>query len=82
MSQEFIGLPPMGDRLISPARRSVKILMIGQVEDVEITIARLYQCNFCRVEDWSKPLPFSQIQQATTKEPGEIMRIYVRSMTL
>ncbi|PSB13481.1 hypothetical protein C7B76_19745 [filamentous cyanobacterium CCP2] len=82
MSQEFIGLPPKGDRLISPARRSVKILMIGQPEDVEITIARLYQCNFCRVEDWSKPLPFSQIQQATTKEPGEIMRIYVRSMTL
>jgi hypothetical protein len=82
MSQEFIGLPPQGDRLISPARRSVKLLMISQPEDVEITIARLYQCNFCRVEDWSKPLPFSQIQQATTKEPGEIMRIYLRSMTL
>ena len=82
MSQEFIGLPPRDDRPISPARRSVKLLMIGQPEEVEITIARLYQCNFCRVEDWSKPLPFSQIQQATTKEPGEIMRIYVRSMTL
>jgi hypothetical protein len=82
MAQEFIGLPPKGDRSISSARRSVKILMIGQPEDVELTIARLYQCGFCRVEDWSRPLPFSQIQQATTKEPGEIMRIYVRSMNL
>ena len=82
MAQAFIGLPPEGDRPVLFARRSVKLLMIGQPEDVEITIARLYQCNFCRVEDWSRPLPFSQIQQATTKEPGEIMRIYVRSMTL
>jgi hypothetical protein len=79
MSDKLFGQPPIGDRLISPARRSVKILMIGQPDDVELTIARLYQCNFCRIEDWSRPLPFSQ---ATTKEPGEIMRIYVRSMTL
>ncbi|WP_416672317.1 hypothetical protein [Egbenema bharatensis] len=82
MSDKLFDQPPSGDRLISPARRSVKILMIGQPNDVEITIARLYQCDFCRAEDWSRPLPFSQIQQATTKEPGEIMRIYVRSMTL
>jgi hypothetical protein len=82
MSDKLFGQPPSGDRLISPARRSVKILMIGQPDDVEITIARLYQCDFCRVEDWSRPLTFSQIQQATTKQPGEIMRIYVRSMTL
>ncbi|PSB15074.1 hypothetical protein C7B76_14500 [filamentous cyanobacterium CCP2] len=82
MAQAFIGLPSSGDRPVSPAHRSVKILMIGQPEDVEITIARLYQCSFCRVEDWSRPLPFSQIQQATTKEPGEIMRIYVRSIIL
>ncbi|WP_416673248.1 hypothetical protein [Egbenema bharatensis] len=82
MSDKFFGQPPMGDRSFSAARRSVKILMIGQPDDVELIIARLYQCDFCRVEDWSRPLPFSQIQQATTKEPGEIMRIYVRSMTL
>jgi hypothetical protein len=82
MSQDFIGQPPAGDRPVSAARRSVKILMIGQPEDVELTIARLYQCGFCRAEDWSKPLPFSQTPTATTREPGEIMRIYVRSMTL
>ncbi|PSB18912.1 hypothetical protein C7B61_19620 [filamentous cyanobacterium CCP1] len=82
MSDEFINIPTGNYRPVTASRRSVKILMIGQPEDVEITIARLHQCNFCRVEDWSKPLPFSQIQQATTKEPGEIMRIYVRSMTL
>jgi hypothetical protein len=82
MSQDFIDRIPLSDRLVSSARRSVKILIIGQPDDVELTIARLYQCDFCRVEDWSRPLPFSQIQQATAKEPGEIMRIYVRSMTL
>ncbi|PSB17569.1 hypothetical protein C7B76_09695 [filamentous cyanobacterium CCP2] len=82
MAQALIGQPPKGDRPVSSARRSVKILMIGQPEDVDLTIARLYQCGFCRVEDWSRPLPFSQIQEATTKEPGEVMRIYKRSMTL
>jgi hypothetical protein len=82
MAEEFIGLPPVGDRLTQPARRSVKILIIGQPEDVEVTIARLYHCGFCRTEDWSRPLPYVQIQQATAREPGEIMRIYKRSMTL
>ncbi|WP_416666030.1 hypothetical protein [Egbenema bharatensis] len=82
MTNEFVH-PPTGDiRPVTTTHRSVKILMIGQPEDVEITIARLYQCGFCRVEDWSRPLPFSQIQEATTKEPGEVMRIYKRSMTL
>jgi hypothetical protein len=82
MAEEFIGLPPSGDRPVSLARRSVKILIVGQPEDVEITIARLYHCGFCRTEDWSRPLPYVQIQQATAREPGEIMRIYKRSMTL
>jgi hypothetical protein len=82
MSDKLFGQPPEGDRPLSPARRSVKILMIGQPEDVELTIARLYHCGFCRVEDWSRPLPYGQIQQATTREPGEILRIYKRSMTL
>ncbi|WP_416668148.1 hypothetical protein [Egbenema bharatensis] len=82
MSDKLFGQPPSGDRLISPARRSVKILMIGQPDDVEITIARLYHCGFCRVEDWSRPLPYVQIQEATVREPGEIMRIYKRSMSL
>ena len=80
MSQEFIGLPPKGDRPVSSGRRSVKILMIGQPEDIEITIARLYHCGFCRVEDWSRPLPYGQIQEATARQPGEVMRIYKRSM--
>jgi hypothetical protein len=82
MSQAFIGQPPVGDRPVSSARRSVKILIIGQPEDVEVTIARLYHCGFCRTEDWSRPLPYAQIQQATAREPGEILRIYKRSMTL
>jgi hypothetical protein len=78
---KYIDQPP-GDRAISSTRRSVKILMIGQPHDVELAIGRLHQCGFCRVEDWSRPLPYTEIQQATTKEPGEMMRIYVRSMML
>ncbi|WP_416669899.1 hypothetical protein [Egbenema bharatensis] len=81
MANKFIGQPPSGDRPVSAARRFVKILIIGQPEDVENTIARLYHCSFCRVEDWSRPLPYVQIQEATAREPGEIMRIYKRSMT-
>jgi hypothetical protein len=82
MAEEFIGRPALGDRPVSFARRSVKILIIGQPEDVEVTIARLYHCGFCRVEDWSRALPYAQIQQATAREPGEILRIYKRSMSL
>jgi hypothetical protein len=82
MSDKLFGLPPVGDRSISSACRSVKILIIGQPDDVEITIARLYHCGFCRVEDWFRPSPYGQIQQATAREPGEILRIYKRSMTL
>jgi hypothetical protein len=81
MSDEFIGLPPVGDRSIQPTRRSVKLLMIGQPEDVEMTIAHLYHCGFCRVEDWSRALPYAKIQKSTAREPGEIMRIYQRSMS-
>jgi hypothetical protein len=82
MSNEFIHIPTGDHRPVQTSRRSVKILLIGQPEDVEITIARLYHCSFCRVEDWSRPLPYAQIQQATAREPGEILRIYKRSMTL
>jgi hypothetical protein len=30
------------------------------------------------VENWSRALPYAQIQAATVREPGEIMRIYKR----
>jgi hypothetical protein len=82
MSDEFIYSSTGDNRPVQTSRRSVKILLIGQPEDVEITIARLYHCGFCRVEDWSRALPYAQIQQLTAREPGEIMRIYRRSMTL
>jgi hypothetical protein len=81
MSEDFMNVPTGNDRPVASSRRSVKILMIGQPEDVEQTIAHLYHCGFCRVENWSRALPYAQIQQATIREPGEIMRIYKRSMT-
>jgi hypothetical protein len=81
MSDEFMSVPTGNDRPVVSSRRSVKMLLIGQPEDVEQTIAHLYHCGFCRVENWSRALPYAQIQQATIREPGEIMRIYKRSMT-
>jgi predicted phosphoribosyltransferase len=57
---------------------AVKLLIIGQPNDVEVTIALLYPCGFCRVEDWSRPLQFTQIQEAAARQPSEIMRIYKR----
>jgi hypothetical protein len=76
---DFVDIPT-GDRPIETKRkrRAVKILMIGQPEDVEAEIAHLYHCGYCRVENWSRALPYAQIQQATVREPGEIMRIYKR----
>jgi hypothetical protein len=78
MADEFINVPTGDDRPARSTRRSVKILMIGQPEDVEQMIAHLYHCGFCRVENWSRALPYAQIQAATVREPGEIMRIYKR----
>jgi hypothetical protein len=75
----FVDIPTGDQRPVSnKRRRAVKILMIGQPEDVEAEIAHLYHCGYCRVENWSRTLPYAQIQQATVREPGEIMRIYKR----
>jgi hypothetical protein len=78
MSDEFMSVPTGNDRPVRSSRRSVKLLLIGQPDDVEQTIAHLYHCGFCRVENWSRALPYAQIQEATVREPGEIMRIYKR----
>jgi hypothetical protein len=77
---DFIDLPPADQRPVAlkRKRRAVKILMIGQPEDVEAEIAHLHHCGYCRVENWSRALPYAQIQEATVREPGEIMRIYKR----
>jgi hypothetical protein len=77
---DFIDIPPADPhpRDARHKRRAVKILMIGQPEDIEAEIAHLYHCGYCRVENWSRALPYAQIQQATIREPGEIMRIYKR----
>jgi hypothetical protein len=77
---DFVDIPTGDQRSVETKRkrRAVKILMIGQPEDVEAEIAHLYHCGYCRVENWSKALPYAQIQEATVRQPGEIMRIYKR----
>jgi hypothetical protein len=75
---DFVEIPTGDTRSIRGKRRAVKILMIGQPDDVEAEIAHPYHCGYCRVENWSKALPYVQIQEATVRQPGEIMRIYKR----
>jgi hypothetical protein len=77
---DFVDIPTGDQRSVETKRkrRAVKILMIGQPEDVEAEIAHLYHCGYCRVENWSRALPYPQIQEATVRQPGEIMRIYKR----
>jgi hypothetical protein len=77
---DFVDIPTGDQRSVETKRqrRAVKILMIGQPEDVEAEIAHLYHCGYCRVENWSRALPYAQIQEATVRQPSEIMRIYKR----
>jgi hypothetical protein len=77
---DFVDIPTGDQRSVETKRkrRAVKILMIGQPDDVEAEIAHLYHCGYCRVENWSRALPYTQIQEATVRQPGEIMRIYKR----
>jgi hypothetical protein len=77
---DFLDIPTGDQRPVATnrKRRAVKILMIGQPDDVAAEIAYLYHCGYGRVENWSRALPYAQIQQATVREPGEIMRIYKR----
>jgi hypothetical protein len=77
---DFVDIPTGDQRSVETKRkrRAVKILMIGQPDDVEAEIAHLYHCGYCRVENWSRALPYAQIQEATVRQPGEIMRIYKR----
>ncbi|WAL58475.1 hypothetical protein [Thermocoleostomius sinensis] len=78
MTDEFMSVSTGDNRPVASSRRSVKMLLIGPPEEVEHTIAHLHHCGFCRVEHWSRALPYAQIQQATVRAPGEIMRIYKR----
>jgi hypothetical protein len=44
MSEDFMNVPTGDDRPVGSTRRSVKILMIGQPEDVEQTRTGLAPC--------------------------------------
>jgi hypothetical protein len=43
---DFVDVPSRDTRSIRSKRRAVKILMIGQPEDVEVEIAHLYYCGY------------------------------------
>jgi hypothetical protein len=83
MAEEFIEYPEPNypDNGIPPRpRRSVCLLMLGRLEDVNYTIAELHLKQFGEVGLWSPPLRFSQLQEFALN-PGEVMRVYKRYLT-
>ncbi|GAB4368040.1 MAG: hypothetical protein Kow00121_06830 [Elainellaceae cyanobacterium] len=81
MADEFIEIPGADDRPIKPGRRSVRIFLLGNAEDVERIIAELHSKQFGEAGLWSRSLQFSQIQQQFALQPGEVMRVYKRYLT-
>jgi len=86
MSDEFVqisdsGTPDPTDRPTRARRRSVRMFLLGDPDDVEATIAELHTKQFGEVGLWSKPLNFPETQSQFALNPGEVMRVYKRYLT-
>lgn len=67
MSDEFVqipepGVPDANDRPLRTSRRSVRLFLLGDPDDVEATIAELHTKQFGEVGLWSKPLSFPELK--------------------
>jgi hypothetical protein len=80
MAEEFIEIPGADSSPTRSPRRSVRLLILGRIDDVNNTIAELHLKQFAEVGLWSPPLRFSEMQQFALN-PGEVMRIYKRYLT-
>lgn len=81
MAEDFIDYPDSSDtKRYNPSRRSVRLLLMGRIDDVNNTIAELHLKQFGEVGLWSPPLRFSEMQQFALN-PGEVMRVYKRYLT-
>lgn len=63
------------------ARRNVRIIMIGDADDVEKEIIRSHLLRHSHVHDWSRPLKCSEGREILISNPHEIMRIWKRYLT-
>jgi len=86
MADEFVNIPGSGisdpiDRPTRARRRSVRLFLLGDPDDVEATIAELHTKQFGEAGLWSRPLSFPETQNQFALNPGEVMRVYKRYMT-
>ncbi|GAB4375841.1 MAG: hypothetical protein Kow00121_22050 [Elainellaceae cyanobacterium] len=86
MSEEFQGLPFSGREFVvsdrTSGRKAVRILLLGEPDAVQQVIQELHLCRFCEAGVWSKPLRLAEHQQQLRLNPGEVMRIYKRYLTI
>ena len=81
MSDEFVNIPGSDNRPTRARRRSVRLFLLGEPEDVEATIVELHTKQFGEVGLWSRPLLFPERQSEFLLNPGEVMRVYKRYLT-
>jgi hypothetical protein len=78
-AEEFIEIPSSAEPI--NRRRSVRLFLLGHIDDVNQMIAELHLKQFGEVGLWSQPLRFTEIQQQFALNPGEVMRVYKRYLT-
>lgn len=81
MADEFVNIPGSDDRPTRASRRSVRLFLLGEPEDVEATIAELHTKQFGEVGLWSRPLRFPENQNEFLLHLSEVMRVYKRYLT-
>ena len=65
---------PLIDLRDRPSPEILRVLAIGSPQVVNSCVMSLFQLGYARPEDWSRPLP--------TVNPGEVMRILTKRITL
>jgi hypothetical protein len=79
-ANEFVDSGSAGPTVRS-GRPSIRLFLLGNINDVNQTIAELHLRQFSEVGLWSQPLRFTEIQQQFALNPGEVMRVYKRYLT-
>jgi len=63
------------------ARRNVRLIVIGDPDDVEGEILRSHLLRHSHVHDWSRPLRSPKGQEILISNPHEVMRIWKRYLS-
>lgn len=76
----FVGEVPCVPGSPEPDRQSIRHLLIGPPEAVNLTIHRLHQLGYAEAGLWSPAIAFSSSELTLTLSPGEVMRVLRRSV--